>query len=298
MKDFNFQNIIMNKNINSYTYLIGWSTLNKFYYGVRTAKNCNPKELFVSYFTSSKYVKKFIKQFGNPDIIQIRKTFNDKLKALEWEEKVINRLNMVFRDDFLNCGNGGKLFNSIGRTTVINKKTGEQYSISCEEYYNNKELYENAFAGERNPWYGKPLPEEIRQKLSNSLTGKKRSEESKEKQRNSILGNKNHFYGKTHSDESKKLMSISGKGKHSGILNPNYGKPLSDDVKKKLSDKMIGRFAGEKNPNYGKHFSEESKEKQRNSAKNRKRVVCEYCNLELDISNYNRWHGEKCKHKI
>ena len=132
MKDFNFQNIIMNK-INSYTYLIGWSTLNKYYYGVRTAKNCNPKELFVSYFTSSKYVKKFIKQFGNPDIIQIRKTFNDKLKALEWEEKVINRLNMVFRDDFLNCGNGGKLFNSIGRTTVINKKTGEQYSISCED---------------------------------------------------------------------------------------------------------------------------------------------------------------------
>ena len=61
---------------------------------------------------------------------------------------------------------------------------------------------------------------------------------------------------------------------------------------------MIGRFAGEKNPNYGKHFSEESKEKQRNSAKNRKRVVCEYCNLELDVSNYNRWHGEKCKHKI
>ena len=96
MKDFNFQNSIMNKNTNSYTYLIGWSKYNKFYYGVRTAKNCNPKELFVSYFTSSKYVKKFIKQFGNPDIIQIRKTFNDKLKALEWEEKVINRLNMVF----------------------------------------------------------------------------------------------------------------------------------------------------------------------------------------------------------
>jgi hypothetical protein len=53
-----------------YTYLIGWSSTNKFYYGVRYAKKCNPSELFISYFTSSKHVKSYMKKHGNPDIIQ------------------------------------------------------------------------------------------------------------------------------------------------------------------------------------------------------------------------------------
>lgn len=30
-----------------YTYLIGWSKQNKFYYGRRTAKNCHPKEFWI-----------------------------------------------------------------------------------------------------------------------------------------------------------------------------------------------------------------------------------------------------------
>jgi hypothetical protein len=38
----------------SYTYLIGWSKLDKWYYGVRYASNCNPDELWVKYKTSSK----------------------------------------------------------------------------------------------------------------------------------------------------------------------------------------------------------------------------------------------------
>lgn len=31
-----------------YTYLIGWSSHNKFYYGVRYAKGSNPNELWKS----------------------------------------------------------------------------------------------------------------------------------------------------------------------------------------------------------------------------------------------------------
>ncbi|MCA9496708.1 MAG: hypothetical protein KC589_07200, partial [Nanoarchaeota archaeon] len=75
-----------------YTYLIGWSNLNKFYYGVRTAKNCNPNDFWVKYFTSSKEVKKFRKENGDPDIIQIRKTFKDKDSATKWESTVLRRL--------------------------------------------------------------------------------------------------------------------------------------------------------------------------------------------------------------
>jgi len=37
-----------------YTYLIGWSNLNTWYYGRRTSKNCHPSDLWQKYFTSSK----------------------------------------------------------------------------------------------------------------------------------------------------------------------------------------------------------------------------------------------------
>lgn len=85
-----------------YTYLIGWSNHNTYYYGVRYARDCQPSDLWESYFTSSNHVSEFRKQHGDPDIIQIRKTFTDASRARDWEDKVINRLKLHRREDFLN----------------------------------------------------------------------------------------------------------------------------------------------------------------------------------------------------
>jgi len=65
-----------------YTYLIGWSTLNKWYYGVRYSKRCNPNDLWVKYFTSSKLVKQFRNKFGEPDVVEVRKIFNNSEDAI------------------------------------------------------------------------------------------------------------------------------------------------------------------------------------------------------------------------
>lgn len=48
-----------------YTYLIGWSEYDIWYYGVRYAKGCNPADLWVKYFTSSKFVREFREQQEN-----------------------------------------------------------------------------------------------------------------------------------------------------------------------------------------------------------------------------------------
>ena len=85
-----------------YTYLLGWSNLNTYYYGVRYAEKCRPSELLETYFTSSKHVEEFIEQNGLPDIKLIRKTFENKTAARLWENKVLKRMNVVKRDDFLN----------------------------------------------------------------------------------------------------------------------------------------------------------------------------------------------------
>lgn len=88
-----------------YTYLIGWSALDKYYYGVRYAKNCNPLDLWVKYFTSSKKVKEYRSIYGDPDIVQIRKTFNSIDEARLWEHKVLKRLDVINSDKWLNNTN-------------------------------------------------------------------------------------------------------------------------------------------------------------------------------------------------
>mgnify|MGYP000879179679 CR=1 FL=1 len=81
-----------------YTYLIGWSHLNKWYYGVETKqkkRKANPENLWKSYFTSSKAVFKMRKIYGEPDIVKVRKVFTSDLKAMNWEQKVLRRLKVV-----------------------------------------------------------------------------------------------------------------------------------------------------------------------------------------------------------
>lgn len=85
-----------------FTYLIGWTRLNKFYYGVRYGINAHPETLWKTYFTSSNFVEKFRGEHGEPDLISIRRTFDDIMKARLWETKVLRRMKVVRRDDFLN----------------------------------------------------------------------------------------------------------------------------------------------------------------------------------------------------
>jgi len=92
-----------------YTYLIGWSNNKKFYYGVRYAKNCHPSDLFISYFTSSKHVKHYIKKYGTPDIIQVRKTFKTINEAIKWENRVLQKINAKENKNFLNASNNAAL---------------------------------------------------------------------------------------------------------------------------------------------------------------------------------------------
>lgn len=85
-----------------YTYLIGWTALNKFYYGVRYAKNCTPSDLWSTYFTSSAHVDAFVEIHGEPDIISIRRTFKNKNSAILWENRVLRRLKVTQSDAWIN----------------------------------------------------------------------------------------------------------------------------------------------------------------------------------------------------
>ena len=100
-----------------YTYLIGWSHINKWYYGVEYSNNkkiANPKNLWTTYFTSSKVVKKFREEYGEPDVIQIRKIFTigsykeRQIKASAWEHKVLSKIGIT-GNKWLNGRIGGDI---------------------------------------------------------------------------------------------------------------------------------------------------------------------------------------------
>ena len=89
-----------------FTYLLKHIPTNKYYYGVRYRKGCHPKDLWKTYFTSSKKVKSLIKKYGKKSFIfEIRKTFKtqeqyDELVSLKWEiNSISNQIESISTDE-------------------------------------------------------------------------------------------------------------------------------------------------------------------------------------------------------
>ena len=104
----------------AYTYLIGWSKLDKWYYGVRYAKKSHPNDLWKTYFSSSKYVKEYRQQFGEPDVIEIRKIFNTTNSAILWEEKVLKKMDVLNSKKWLNKNVSGAISSEISSAIQLN----------------------------------------------------------------------------------------------------------------------------------------------------------------------------------
>jgi hypothetical protein len=96
----------MSSNYIPFTYLVGWSKHNIWYYGARVKPGTTPSDLWTKYFTSSKLVKTARIELGEPDIIQVRKTFTSKEQTLLWEHKVLRRLKVKKHPRWLNQSTG------------------------------------------------------------------------------------------------------------------------------------------------------------------------------------------------
>ena len=104
-----------------YTYLVGWSFLNLYYYGSRTSrKTKGPTELMVGYKTSSKIVAGLMRVYGAPDVVVIRRTFESPVKCFEWEKKVLRRIDAKNHPLMLNQHNNVGT-NPIHSAEVISK---------------------------------------------------------------------------------------------------------------------------------------------------------------------------------
>ena len=158
--------------------------------------------------------------------------------------------------------------------------------------------------GENHPHYHRSPSESTRRKLSESLKGRKftddhrrnlsksvaiartgisLSEAHKESIRKAVLGESNPFYGKHHSDSTRKSIS-----------NSLSGRQLSESTREKISKSM----SGSNNPRYGVVVSESTRKKMSESSKNRIRefhLICKKCHKEFVSKGPNRHYCDDCK---
>ena len=161
----------------SYTYLLKHIPTNRYYYGVRFKKGCKPEDFWKTYFTSSKKVKGLIKKYGKKSFIfEIRKIFKTIKEARNWEHKVLKRMKVIYRNDFLNQSDNKQ----------VDPRVQSKHS-----------------KGKNNPRYGIKLSKEQKQKISKSL-----------KKYFSNPDNIHPWLGRKHNKKTIKLFKINNKGEN------------------------------------------------------------------------------------
>lgn len=179
------------KTYTPYTYLVGWSQLGLYYYGVRHAKKdkvlyktgCHPDDFFVTYFTSSVYVQELIDKNGNPDVIQVRKTFTSVDDAVAWETRVLKRLNLKTSSKWLNKNVAGK----IDMTPDISKKISQKMlSLNIKRNEEFKKIVSITHKNKKIPDETKKYLSEINSGVNHPQFGTSRSVQTKLK-----IGEKN-----------------------------------------------------------------------------------------------------------
>jgi hypothetical protein len=153
--------------------------------------------------------------YGEPDIVEIGKIFENVDSAIKFEEVMIDELNAVKDLRWLNCQNAGKTFNNIK-----SKNKGYKFGV-----------------GKDNPRYGiqsAPSPEsnEKRKKTMLSLYqtgkiqkvfGRKDSDETTKRRKDANSGESNGMFGKHHSEDAIRRMSEKKKGKYNGPSSNLFG---------------------------------------------------------------------------
>ena len=116
-----------------YTYLIGWSHLDIWYYGSKYSQDADPKLFWTKYFTSSEYVATFRNENGEPDVKIVRKQgFTTPEECRWWEHKVLRRFNAAQSPRWLNKSNGDGKFHNTGMTTVVDD-SGKRYHVGTDD---------------------------------------------------------------------------------------------------------------------------------------------------------------------
>jgi len=169
--------------------------------------------------------------------------------------------------------------NDLGLGTLVNMTDGGDGTYGVIDSLETR-LKKSNYAKNNNPMRNL----DSRKKVSLSKIGKSRPDlsiKNKDADYKKLISNGfQKFLNSVDGEKYKKEISI----RVSGENNPS--KRL--DVRKKNSESQI---------KFQKSLSSDERLRRTFISIN-KPIVCEHCNLQMNVGNYARWHGEKCKNKI
>jgi hypothetical protein len=177
------------------------------------------------------------------------------LDDLSWEEvcekekefiEIYGRRNLG-KGELCNLTDGGDGAKGVIYDEARKKRISEKYSGKKNPFYGKNHSEETInklryLAQNRSPEVNKKIADKNRNKITPSHIRLKMS--------NSTKGEKNHFFGKKHTEETRKIISEKAIGrkmsnetreKISNSLKKLPGKKLTEETKKKISEKAIGR---------------------------------------------------------
>jgi hypothetical protein len=184
---------------------------------------------------------------------------------------------------YIGKGNGDRIYkrkkNDVkppkdkSRIIFLKQNLTEEEAFKHEKYmivvFGRKDLGTGILHNRTDGGQGFTLSKETRKKISNSKKGK-------------YIGKDNPFYGKTHSEKTRKKLSKALSREN----NPNFGKSRPEEVKIKIREKNIGKFVSPESKNKmslahkGKTLSEEHKKKIKKSCvfnmEKNKKLYCPY----------------------
>jgi len=245
-----------------YTYLIKHRPTSKVYYGYRSANQVNPcDDLWKHYFTSSHGVQQLIDETGADSFdVEIRRIFETKEQASNWETRVLRRCRVLEDERWLNQNIAGYI--------VPTKESRKKIS----DYHK-----------------GKPKSDQHKQNLSKSQKGKSKNyvqtEEHKRKNSLANSGKNNPMYGAC-TPERAANISAAKKGKPAA----NKGVPMSEEQKAKIrATKAISptKMSAE---SIARRIAKQTGQK-------RQKLHCPHCERDIAVGWYNR-HGDQCRARL
>lgn len=249
------------QSIRPYVYLIEHIESGRLYYGVRYGNKTTPyADLWRKYFTSSKTIKKLVREHG-PDKFRatVRQVFDNKDDAIEWETLILKGMNVLYNDLWMN--------ENVCRATAATPEIRRKIS----EFHKDK-----------------PKSLDHRKKISEANTGKIKgpiSDEHKQKLSDIFSGEGNPMFGVVRPDEWRKNHSEKMKGRPNLRLK---GVPRTEEQKRHQSEVMKRRKV---DPEVAKRIGKTLK----SMNLKRERLDCEHCGKNIPVNIYARYHGNKCK---
>ena len=266
----------MCKEIFGYIYMVRNKVNGKIYFG-KTENNFKTRYSGnITKYTHNEHLQNSIKKYGIENF-EINEQF----------DFAYNEDDLLDLEDMYMC-----IYNTLDKRYGYNKRrSGSKHKgygkHSEESKRKQSETMKGKYVGEKSPNYGKPKSEETKRKISETKKGKKYtlSPEQRHKLKERTKGEKNPFYGKHHSEETKaKLREI------------NTGKKASDETKRKMSETRKGKPLGKQSESHVKKLTEIRRsgifEGDKNP--NAKKVICLNTGEVFDTIKFAReWVGSK-----